>query len=130
MSVFLFLSNFLSLLCVLQSAAKFEKEFGGVAEPLPEPTIPDISCLRIPELYLIGQEGNTQAKLRGEKREESNHDVISTRVAAGGGDGTSQQQRASAPAFEKKQEVQLNEAKHIDDDGVTFAWEELDTRNK
>ena len=50
--VFVFLFKFF---ISSQAAAKFDKEFHGVPDPCPEPTIPDLSTLRIPEVYL----GNT-----------------------------------------------------------------------
>ncbi|KAH7619545.1 hypothetical protein Ndes2526B_g06524 [Nannochloris sp. 'desiccata'] len=112
------------------SAAKFEKEFHGVPEPLPEPTIPDMSCLRIPELYLVGQEDNTTQQSKGEEKNSTDEArVIPIAAAAAGGEAKIENQKAAAPVFfENEQGKQRNGADDIDD-GISFAWEELDSRN-
>jgi alkylhydroperoxidase/carboxymuconolactone decarboxylase family protein YurZ len=115
------------------SAAKFEKEFGGVAEPMPEPTIPDLSCLRIPELYLVGQEGTTTVKELHkvvEKKKEKNEledEVVLVDTPSGGGDGGDVV--AGKDEDEDKEPGSGVEDTTNEDDDVKFAWEELDPRN-
>ena len=121
---------------VLQSAAKFEKDFNGVPEPLPEPTIPDLSGLRIPELYLLGHDESIHVDVKQEKLEKAGNDVV-VNVAASGGSKFGEQKSAvpapaAAPPLEKEAQGQCTDDKYVDgdDDDVTFVWEELDSRDK
>ena len=106
----------------MQSVVKFEKDCGGVPEPsCPEPTIPDLSYLRSPELYLASDD----------------HMVV--------GAGSVQEAGIAAPkaavvpvvvpvVVAKEERKAIAEVKHEiehddDDAGVLFAWEEVDERN-
>jgi alkylhydroperoxidase/carboxymuconolactone decarboxylase family protein YurZ len=108
------------------SVAKFEKEFGGVAvPPLPEPTVPDISCLRIPELYLVaGREGNISKNVEKETQQNSTRvgEVeTSGRADGDGGGGNKKQQGTNG--------IAIADYNNTDDGGIKFVWEELDSRN-
>lgn len=89
-----------------------------------------MSCLRIPELYLVGQEDNTTQQSKGEEKNSTDEArVIPIAAAAAGGEAKIENQKAAAPVFfENEQGKQRNGADDIDD-GISFAWEELDSRN-
>lgn len=100
---------------------------------MPEPTIPDISCLRIPELYLLGQEGNHIQQLQGETKDRTEGDGGNTINAdSAGGNAEIERQKAAAPdVFTNEEGNQRTSGNELDiDDGITFAWEELDSRNE
>jgi hypothetical protein len=89
-----------------------------------------MSSLQIPKLFLRGQEGKHIQQSKGETKESTTRDAVITISAdCAGADVKIGKQKAAAPGIcTGEQGDQRNTSEHTDD-GITFAWEELDSRN-
>lgn len=130
----------------MQSAAKFQKDFDGVPEPLPEPTIPDLSTLKIPKLYLGENTNGTpvltstatnvinSASVPVKPSAEPVVDPQRIQVTAAAAPPLAEVELKSeqpTPAPRKKQEkkrIVVRDEAGDDDGDVAFAWEEIDPR--